>query len=82
MWIVVVACGDLIDPDSLGHDLIEVGYYLLPNRNRCRFVAFPLKLDITIEKRFERGDNILLRNRLWFDQPHGDELFSQCRGFG
>ncbi len=32
--------------------------------------------------RLERGDNYLLRNRLWPDQTHGDKLFSQSRGFG
>jgi len=47
-----VACGDLIDPDPLGHEFFEVGYYLLPNRDRGRFAAFPLTLDVTIAKRF------------------------------
>ena len=32
-----------------------------------------------MEERIERWDNYLLRNRLWVDQSHGDELFSQRR---
>ena len=69
LWIVVVACGDLVDPDPLGHELFEVRYHLLPNRNRSWFAAFPLTLDVTIEKRFELRNSKLFGNRLWFDQP-------------
>ena len=32
-----VACGELVDPDPLGHELFQVGHHLLPNRNRGRF---------------------------------------------
>jgi hypothetical protein len=78
LWIVVVACGDLVNPDPLGHELFEVGYHLLPNSNRGRFAAFPLPLDVTIEKRFERRNYKLFGDWLWFDQPDRNKLLSQC----
>jgi hypothetical protein len=34
-----MACGDLVDPNTLGHELFKVGHHLLPNRNRGRFAA-------------------------------------------
>jgi hypothetical protein len=58
----------LVDPDPLGHELFKVRYHLLPNRNRSWLAAFPLPLDVTIEKRFECGNYKLFGNRLWFDQ--------------
>jgi hypothetical protein len=73
-----MACCDLVDPDPLGHELFKVGYHLLPNRNRGRFAAFPLTLDVTIEKRFERRNYKLFGDWLWFDQPDRNKLLSQC----
>jgi hypothetical protein len=69
---------DLVDPDPLGHELFKVRNHLLPNSNRGRFAAFPLPLDVTIEKRFERRNYKLFGNRLWFDQSDRNKLLSQC----
>jgi hypothetical protein len=73
-----MACGDLVDPDPLGHELFEVRYHLLPNRDGGWLAAFPLTLDVTIEKRFESGNYKLFADRRWFDQSDRNKLLSQC----
>jgi len=76
-----VPSSDLIDLDPRWHKLFEVRHHLFPHRNRGWLATLAVALDVAIEERIERGDNYLLRNRLWLDQTHSDELFSQRRRF-
>jgi len=39
---------DLVDPDSLGHELFKVRHHLLPNRNRGRFATLAVAFDVAI----------------------------------
>ena len=43
-----VACGELVDPDPLGHELFEVRHHLLPNRNRGWFATGSMALDVVV----------------------------------
>ena len=54
---------ELVDPDFLRHQLLQIGDHLFPNRHGCRLASLALSFQVTFEELFQCGDDGLEATR-------------------